>query len=277
MKFIIIIILIIILIFKYNYCIEYFSSNNIPKQIWTYWDGSDNYVPNLCINTWRKNSPGYNVTIINKDNINEYIDIDIYNLRHADSSARISDFIRLYLLSKYGGIWIDATVILTRSLDWIYSYKTNFIGFYKEKHTTNNDYKCIESWFLACTPNNELVKLWYKEFMNINNYNTIRDYVNHIKNSNIDLQNIFDHEYLTIYLSYQYVIQKIIDTKILNNITLLCLEDHDKLLQAIYSDNKTLLCKAKYNELPNIIKFSRWERDVIKNIPELECIYKRFL
>ncbi len=32
---------------------------------------------------------------------------------------RVSDIARLYAIAEHGGIWADASVLLTRSLDWV--------------------------------------------------------------------------------------------------------------------------------------------------------------
>ena len=38
---------------------------------------------------------------------------------------------RLYMVSTYGGIWCDATVILTKSLDWMLT-RADFVGFHMD-------------------------------------------------------------------------------------------------------------------------------------------------
>ena len=36
-----------------------------------------------------------------------------------------TDFLRLYLLKHYGGVWIDANIILFQNFDWVNSLPDN--------------------------------------------------------------------------------------------------------------------------------------------------------
>ena len=44
-----------------------------------------------------------------------------------------SDWIRLYLVSRYGGYWLDASVVLTKPPDWLEARQgaehSEFVGF----------------------------------------------------------------------------------------------------------------------------------------------------
>ena len=69
--------------------------------------------------TWQKNLPEYSINILNFDNIRKYIDIQKFmpNLFSKQMNLMlISDVIRVAILEKYGGIWLDIdTIILERS------------------------------------------------------------------------------------------------------------------------------------------------------------------
>jgi hypothetical protein len=42
----------------------------------------------------------------------------------------IADFMRIHVLNQNGEIWLDASIILHNSLDWIFNiYQTNFYEF----------------------------------------------------------------------------------------------------------------------------------------------------
>lgn len=278
MKLGLIIIFLLLLVLFYNIQInEYFSTDIvIPKIIWTFWDDTENKYLDTYINNWKQMCPQYKINILNKNNYKDYIDVDIYKLKHADSPSRISDFIRLNILSKYGGIWLDATIFLSKSLDWIYDYKKDFIAYYKDDNTTNCKYKCIENWFFACVPEHKFVKLWCEEFMKINDYNTINDYITFIKNQNVDLQRIDDYIYLTCYVTCQYILQKKLTVNEVNNLALLRLEDNDWSRYKLYSDRKKELCTDSINSYQNIFKLTRFERKYIEANPDLLCIYDKF-
>ena len=89
----------------------------ISHRIWIlWWQGEDSAPPlvKACIDSTRKNAGSAEVTVITKDNYKEYIDIPSYILDKQKkgwiSFAQLSDIIRYMLLSKHGGLWLDATV-----------------------------------------------------------------------------------------------------------------------------------------------------------------------
>lgn len=111
---------------NYNYIIEDIkevTSSKKSKYVWQYWaQGIDNAPPLVkkCMESVAHYCSEFEVIIINDSNIKEYVDIPkhIYDkLKQGKISyAHFSDYLRAYLLSKYGGIWIDATVLLTNNL-----------------------------------------------------------------------------------------------------------------------------------------------------------------
>jgi hypothetical protein len=252
------------------------QGSKIPKHIWTYWDTTE--IPEMvqkCLSTWKKNNPDYEITILNRENLSTYIpDVDIFNLKFADSPARISDFIRLYVLSKYGGIWIDASSIVPKSLNWISDLgsQIDYIGYYKESNTTMEHHKSIESWFFACPPRSNFVSKWRDEFMRMNDYNSISDYVKSVQDEGVNLQNIGDYEYLTIYVACQRVLQKLMTVdEIKRSLYLIRQEDH----QTHMHGNLDVLCTDKRPNAP-VIKFTRFERQEIES-KKMNCIFDNYV
>lgn len=107
---------------------------NSEKIIWQYWGQgySQENVPPIvqhCFDSVDKFSNGYTVIRLCDDTLSEYIDLpsfvsDKYN-NNVFGKAHFSDLIRLALLTAYGGVWLDATILLTAPL---------------EEKLTNNDY-----------------------------------------------------------------------------------------------------------------------------------------
>lgn len=92
--------------------------------VWSCWWQGAEYAPDIvkaCIKSWRKNiTQKYDIIIVDKNNYQDYIDIPTYIIRKVDNGdiclAHLSDIIRMTLLYKYGGMWLDATVYLTDRL-----------------------------------------------------------------------------------------------------------------------------------------------------------------
>lgn len=106
--------------------IRYGSSDekNQPKIVWQYWAQGDKCLPKIvkiCMNTvyYHFKQAGYQVICLNDESVNKYLNIDEHFLqmaslnRHGYSYASYSDLLRCGLLYKYGGIWIDATVLIS--------------------------------------------------------------------------------------------------------------------------------------------------------------------
>ena len=196
-----------------------FGSTNIsyiPKTIWTYWNGDITDIVSSCINSWRHYNPDYEIIVLDKSMISQYLDIDLTQLKRAnDSDARFSDFVRLNILSKYGGIWMDASSICHNSLNWLHSIQSqtnvDMIGYYLDEFTQDDFLyysPVIESWFFACVPNSPFVIDWCREFMRMNDFENVNDYISNVIDNGVSLQKITGPEYLAIHVSAQYVLQR---------------------------------------------------------------------
>lgn len=105
--------------------------------IWFCWfQGLENApeIVKCCYNSLLKNikkSNNIKINIITMDNIENYIEIPkLIKKKFQDGKipmALYSDFIRIALLSKYGGFWIDSTVLVTSDISDLctnYNYYT---------------------------------------------------------------------------------------------------------------------------------------------------------
>ena len=102
---------------------------SIPKIIHYCWFGGGAISPESrrCIESWKKYCPDYKIMVWNEQNF------DISQNRYAQQAyeakkyAFVSDYVRLAVLYRYGGIYLDTDVELVRPLDELLQYK-GFIG-----------------------------------------------------------------------------------------------------------------------------------------------------
>jgi len=95
------------------------------KIIWQFWyQGIDENTPklvNVCLNSVKKHSKGYETIILSKENINDYIELPDFVWKKLGTGGydvtKLSNLVRLYLLSAYGGVWLDATIYLTKPIE----------------------------------------------------------------------------------------------------------------------------------------------------------------
>jgi len=192
-----------------------YKTSLIPNVIYTYWNHTT--IPKFvqkCINSWKRHNPSYKIIIINQDNIKDYIPIDVLKLKHAKTHQKIADFIRMIILKNHGGIWLDASLYLNIPLDWIHWYQitnqSEYVGYKIRscgvRHKRNNKIPIVENWFMACVPNSKFISDWCVKFLEINNYEKVKDYVKHIKSST-DISGIDGPVYLSMHISCLYILQ----------------------------------------------------------------------
>jgi Capsular polysaccharide synthesis protein len=146
------------------------ASEKIPLIIWSYWHEST--IPDFvkkCSQNWERMAPEYEMRYLNRNTIFNWVRKE--NLpTHFENLPpfRQADWLRLELLKIYGGLWIDASIILTQTMEWLNKtfQKGNYeyIGFYIEKFTTQQTSPVIENWFMAATPNSSFIRDLAQEF-----------------------------------------------------------------------------------------------------------------
>jgi len=95
----------------------------LPYPVWVCWWQGEAGMPEIvkiCYSRLLAKANGHKVNLITKDNFKDFVTLPDYILEKADkgfiSLTHLSDILRVELLSKYGGLWIDATVYTLRDL-----------------------------------------------------------------------------------------------------------------------------------------------------------------
>ncbi len=105
------------------------SDSRYSDVIWVCWWQGENQAPDIvkrCIATIRANAPGHKVIIITEDNYHDFVTFPewVERKRKAGIMSRThySDLLRLSLLSKYGGMWVDSTFFCTGDISQYFSW-----------------------------------------------------------------------------------------------------------------------------------------------------------
>lgn len=182
----------------------------IPKIIFIYWHNDEHpEIIKYNINKIKNLHPDYKVIVLNKVTFNNFINIEKYNFNFNDkllnTEAYFSDILRILLLAKYGGIWIDASFILWKRVDNIVKphNKLVLIRNYNNDNGYNN--KGYESWFIASVPNHPFIKQIKRKIIALNTYDKIRYFID---NRKFNIQKNVRLEYHLIYHIMSYVQQK---------------------------------------------------------------------
>lgn len=103
----------------------------IPKKIHYCWFGRGKKPEkvNRCIKSWKKYLPHYEIVEWNEDNFD--IDGSIQYVKDAYRNKKyafVSDYVRLYVLKKTGGIYMDTDVEVLKNFDDLLNF-SSFWGF----------------------------------------------------------------------------------------------------------------------------------------------------
>jgi hypothetical protein len=108
----------------------------IPKRLHYIWVGGR--LPDkqrAFIESWRKTNPGYEVVEWNEANI----DLTLPSIARAYARRRwatVADIVRLIVVHKHGGIYLDTDFLVHRSLDSLLHHRC-FFAFQHEHHGTD--------------------------------------------------------------------------------------------------------------------------------------------
>ena len=154
------------------------SQNNIGEltdkyRIWVCWlQGEENMpeVVKVCYRNLRQKITNKEIVLITLNNLKDYVEFPDYIYEKFEQGkitpTHLSDIIRVALLSKYGGMWIDSTIFITNAIknnQEIFDSK-----FFTHKILNQNDNKFYSQYrwsvFLFGTKykNNDVFILMYK-------------------------------------------------------------------------------------------------------------------
>ena len=140
--------------------LDYYEENFEKKKIWMYVvNNNDNRISSY-LKDLQEHNQDYLLTVLDDNTISKFIDITNLNFcKNIKNVPLRSDFIRLYLLYHYGGVWMDCSVLTNFKIKNI---KYNI--FINSLYTTNNELDFIESSYLNFKKHNIVIKKLFDLF-----------------------------------------------------------------------------------------------------------------
>ncbi|WP_312042216.1 capsular polysaccharide synthesis protein [Erwinia sp.] len=189
-------------------------SGDIPERVWMFWAGSTlpKEIQSFVDKVSREN-PEWSVTVVNDANLSHYLP-DLVFTRQDMLVAHRSDVIRLELLYKYGGVWMDASVILNRTLDEFLAVNGNqrydMVAFYRDVSTVDRRYPVIETWFMAAPKKNSFIASWLSYFRPILTLGAEEMFkqLQQLPNYQELVQKITDPQYLILNITQQQALRE---------------------------------------------------------------------
>lgn len=158
---------------KYKGYIQHFEtsydqepSHCVANKIWLCWLQGIENAPELvktCYESLKLNLSSKDIVLITADNLSDYVQFPDHITekwkRGIISHTHLTDLLRLELLIKYGGTWIDATVLCTEDEKSIPSYffESDLFFYQCLKPGRDGHSTYISSWFMSAKSNNKML------------------------------------------------------------------------------------------------------------------------
>lgn len=267
------------------------SSNKIkagvPKIIWAYWDGPPSPSGEACQNSWRNYANGYEIILLNKKSLHEYIPY-FPAIPSGTPVQLISDLIRLTLLEKYGGIWMDYSIILNKPIEEIliplennhgdiFAFYNEHLGEYKKNHAR----PIVENGFIAARPGESFIKKWREYHQDCILSDNWKDYYKNFSNYRDLVSNFLTHDqdlidYLACYVSAQRAMISLSDSRLVlvnaEDDYYFCRYSIKSNLRSIRLAHLLLLAPVHSKKsIPGLVKLTRGNRLFIDEYIKYKC------
>lgn len=136
------------------------------NKVWICWLQGIENAPALvqkCYASVKENLPGREIILITSENLEQYVQFPDYILEKWKSgiitNTHLTDLLRLELLTRYGGMWLDATVFCSEKEENIPSYFFDSELFFFQRLKPGRD-GCpfyISSWLMSAKSNNKVL------------------------------------------------------------------------------------------------------------------------
>lgn len=153
------------------------------NKVWICWMQGLENAPKLvqrCVASIQENLPDRDIVLITEENYSQYVEFPEHIMnkfaKGIISPTHFSDLLRLELLTRHGGTWIDSTVYCTSPDIPSYMLDSNLFVFQGLKPIDGHVMQ-ISNWFITSETHNELLELTkYLLYKYWGKYDYVKDY-----------------------------------------------------------------------------------------------------
>lgn len=136
------------------------------NKVWVCWfQGMENapQIVQRCFRSLQENLPDREIILLTEENYTQYVQFPEHIQRKAAAGiipkAQFSDLLRLELLIRHGGTWIDSTVLCTGGNIPEYMLDSDLFMFQTLKPGLDGHCTSISNWFITACTNHPLLLL----------------------------------------------------------------------------------------------------------------------
>jgi len=198
--------------------ILYNISYKIPKIAYSYWDKNTPPIIDRIIEERRKTMPDWKIILLTDQTINNYIDMKSVPSGYEKLKPQHqADWIRLKLLDKYGGLWLDSSIIINdgAAINEIYNdackNRVEVAAFTLDRPEPK---EYIENWFIMAPTNSKIINLWLKEYEKAISMDFL-EYRRAVEQQKIPISDgIYSKEHKSVYLTQHACLQVVLKTQL---------------------------------------------------------------
>jgi hypothetical protein len=236
-----------------------FRPTRVPRIIWSYWDKDVPKSVEQIVANNRKQLVGWDYRFCTAETLSQYIDPTTFPNQYTKLSApHQADYIRLALLQRYGGVWLDSSIIIN-SVD-------ELNRMCREVEATRSELGVftlgepeetyVENWFIMAPKQSPIIDQWLQE------YDTavrkgFHQYKRDVFTKNIHInERIYKKDDNEVYLTQHACLQVVLQTKIPSHARRICMykSEHSMFKLHIDCDWKTECIKDKLKKEPERIR-----------------------
>lgn len=142
------------------------TSSRAPRIIWTFWEGTKSRCGEACQGSWKEHQANFVINALTPESLRDFLP-DFPKIDDKIPVQLKSDLVRLMLLERYGGAWIDYSTILTEPIDWavdaLNKSDKELLAFYNESpvsYRANPERPIIENGFLVAKTGCRFISDW---------------------------------------------------------------------------------------------------------------------
>lgn len=196
------------------------TAYKIPKIAYSYWDKKTPSIIERIIEERRRTMPDWKIILLTDATINNYIDMKSVPSGYEKLKPQHqADWIRLKLLEKYGGLWLDSSIIVNdgAAINEIYNEACESrveVAAFSLDRPEPKEY--IENWFIMAPTNSKLIKLWLSEYEKAINMGFM-EYRLAVEQQKIPISDgIYSKKHKSVYLTQHACLQVVLKTQLGN-------------------------------------------------------------
>jgi len=244
-----------------SYLLESYRSYILPKRIWAYWDRNvpDSIRANIENN--KKVLYDWEYTFLTEKTLPQYLDPITFPDQFVTLSApHRADYIRLELLKRYGGVWMDAGIIV-HSRDELNKMRREAMASKAQLSAftlTEKQHLYIENWFIMAPLYSQVIHVWSKEYTSAVTQGFLQYKQALFKEKDIHIiEKIYKRDDENVYLTQHACLQAVLQKRLKKPGVILLYKSEDNMFKIqVQCEWDTACVKDRIKSDPSIKKIS---------------------